>query len=99
MKAQSFISGTFTAITLTVSSFMVSPLPANASWFSPLPLPSGIYANVQGKEFFLGDFVTQPNPECPTTCSWAVRYNGNLSAHGNGRTPAWVIQLIRNWRR
>jgi hypothetical protein len=87
------ISAAVATLTLTTASLMFSASSAKA-WFV---FPSGIYANVQGKQFYLGDFVQRPDPQCPVTCSWAVRYNGNLSAHGNGRTPDWLITLIRNF--
>jgi hypothetical protein len=88
------ISTTLAAVTLATAGVMFNQSAAKA-WFS---FPSGVYANVQGKQFYLGDFVQRPDPQCPVSCSWAVRYNGNLSAHGNGRTPAWLVTLIRNWR-
>ena len=93
LSPQNIISGVIAALTLTTASITLNPSSAKAQWFNFFP--TGIYANVQGKQFYLGDFVQRPNPQCPTSCSWAVRYNGNLSAHGNGRTPAWVVRLIR----
>ncbi len=81
--------------TLTTASITLNPSAAKAWWFQPISWPSGIYTNVQGKQNFLGDFVQRPDPQCPSACSWAVRYNGRLSAHGNGRTPAWVVGLVR----
>jgi hypothetical protein len=69
-----------------------SALPAQASWTRLVP--SGAYANINGKEFFVGDFVRDPNPRCPVHCTWAVRMNGRLSAHGAGRTPRWVLSLL-----
>jgi len=91
LSAKTLVSGAIAAFTLTTASITLNPSSAKALFV----FPSGIYANVQGKQFYLGDFVQRPNPQCPSACSWAVRYNGNLSAHGNGRTPAWVIGLIR----
>lgn len=70
--------------------------PQSKAWFV---FPSGIYANVWGKQFYLGDFASRPDPQCPSQCSWAVRYGGNLAAHGNGRTPAWVVSLVQSWLR
>ena len=91
LPLKNILSGAIAVITLTTASLTLNPSSAKA-WFS---LPSGIFANVKGKQFFLGDFVQRPNPQCPTTCTWAVRYNGNLSAHGRGETPRWVLGLIR----
>jgi hypothetical protein len=93
-KPKAAISTALATVALTTGSVMLNQSAAKA-WFN---LPSGVYANVQGKQFYLGDFVQRPDPQCPVACSWAVRYNGNLSAHGNGRTPAWLMTLIRNWR-
>lgn len=101
LSPKTIISGAIAAITLTTASITLNPSSAKA-WPSlsiPLSLPSGIYANVQGKQFYLGDFSNRPDPQCPVTCSWAVRYNGNLSAHGNGRTPPWVMELIKRFGR
>ena len=95
LPVKTFISGAIAAITLTTASLTLNPASAKA-WFV---FPSGIYANVQGKQFYLGDFVQRPKPQCPSACSWAVRYSGNLSAHGNGRTPPWVVGLIRRFGR
>lgn len=91
LSPQNIISGVIVAITLSAASITLNPSSAKA-WFS---LPSGIYTNVRGNKNYLGDFVQRPDPQCPTACSWAVRHNGRLSAHGNGRTPAWVVSLIR----
>lgn len=91
LSTKTFVSGAIAAITLTTASITLNPSPAKA-WFV---FPSGIWTNIAGKQNFLGDFVERPDPQCPVACSWAVRYNGNLSAHGNGRTPAWVVSLIR----
>jgi hypothetical protein len=85
------VTAAIATITITTASLMFNTSSAKA-WFV---FPSGIYANVQGKQFYVGDFVQRPDPQCPVACSWAVRYNGNLSAHGNGRTPSWVMSLIQ----
>ena len=95
LSVKTFISGALATVAISAASITLQPSSAKA-WFV---FPSGIYANVQGKQFYLGDFVQRPNPQCPTACSWAVRYSGNLSAHGNGRTPPWVIGLIRRFGR
>jgi len=95
LSPQNIISGVILAITLSAASITLNPSSAKAFFSIAIPFPSGIWANVSGKQLFLGDFASRPNPQCPSACSWAVRHNGRLSAHGNGRTPAWVIGLIR----
>ena len=90
-SSKTVISGAIAGMTIITAGITLNPSSAKA-WFS---LPSGIYTNVQGNKNYLGDFVQRPDPQCPTACSWAIRYNGQLSAHGNGRTPAWVVALIR----
>ena len=91
--SKNVISGILATATLTAASLTLNPSSAKA-WFV---FPSGIWANVQGKQFYLGDFVQRPDPQCPVACGWAVRYGGELKAHGNGRTPPWVVELIRNF--
>jgi len=95
LSFENMLSGAIAAIALTTASITFNPSSAKAFFSIPIPFPSGIWANVSGKQLFLGDFASRPNPQCPSACSWAVRHNGRLSAHGNGRTPAWVVSLIR----
>ena len=95
LSTKTFVSGAIATIALTTASITLNPSSAKAGFSINIPVPSGIWTNIGGKQNFLGDFVQRPDPQCPSACSWAVRYNGRLSAHGNGRTPAWVVGLIR----
>lgn len=41
-------------------------------------VPSGLYANINGQELYLGDFTQDPDPQCLVPCSMAIRTNGKL---------------------
>ncbi len=67
---------------------------AQAGWFDSF-LPSGIYANIGGHKYYFGDYSEAGDDAVVfKDGSWEVKVNGRVAAHGYGRTPGWVIDLI-----
>jgi uncharacterized membrane protein YedE/YeeE len=67
--------------------------PAQAGWQDWIPVPSGIYLNLGGKELFYGDYAETGVPLYQGSV-WEVRSNGKIIAHGYGEVPKWVFSLI-----
>jgi hypothetical protein len=90
------IDGNFT-------SAIIHGQPAQAGWvgdlLNRLPIPSGIYANINGHQYFLGDYAESGFDSVVfKDGSWEIKVNGRVVAHGYGRTPDWVIKaIIKFW--
>lgn len=81
------------------SSMVIAPLgniqPATAAGLGDwIPVPSGIYFEINGKKFYLGDYSADPTLAYPGS-KWEVKINGRVAAHGYGETPGWVIEQAK----
>ena len=58
-------------------------------------LPSGIYFQLDGKDFFFGEYSDRNGLDHVKYKGslWEVRINGKVSAHGYGETPGWVVDM------
>ncbi|PZV07349.1 MAG: hypothetical protein DCF22_22185 [Leptolyngbya sp.] len=82
---------------LTLASAIVlvgNSQPAQAGWADRIPVPTGIYFEINGKKFYLGDYSTDPNLVFPGS-KWEVKINGRVVAHGYGETPGWVVDQAK----
>ena len=59
-----------------------------------LPVPSGIYFEINGKKFYLGDYSENETLAYPGS-KWEVKVNGRIWAHGYGQTPGWVVDTAK----
>jgi hypothetical protein len=59
-----------------------------------LPVPTGIYFEIDGKKFYFGDYSYDPTLAYPGS-KWEVKVNGQVWAHGYGETPGWLIAQAR----
>jgi hypothetical protein len=72
-----------------------NPQPAQAGWLGDfIPVPTGIYFEVNGKKFYLGDYSADPTLAFPGS-RWEVKVNGRIWAHGYGETPGWVVDQAK----
>ena len=81
------------------SAMVVAPLgnikPATAGGIADwIPVPSGIYFEVNGKKFYFGDYSADPTLTFPGS-KWEVKVNGQVKAHGYGETPGWLIDQAK----
>jgi hypothetical protein len=81
------------------STMVVAPLgniqPATAGGFGDwLPVPTGIYFEINGKKFYFGDYSADPTLAYPGS-KWEVKVNHRVFAHGYGETPGWVIESAK----
>lgn len=85
------------------SAIVVAPLgdikPATAGGIGDflkdkIPLPTGIYFEINGKKFYFGDYSADPALAYPGS-KWEVKVNGRVFAHGYGETPGWVIDSAK----
>ncbi len=59
-----------------------------------IPVPTGIYFEINGKQFYLGDYSADPTLSFPGS-KWEVKVNGRIWAHGYGETPGWVVETAK----
>jgi hypothetical protein len=74
--------------------------PAQANWFTDMFsfMPSGIYIKVDNDHrYYYGDYVRTGQPQFGEGSTWEITYNGQVYAHGYGRTPQWVWSLVNKW--
>lgn len=81
------------------SAMVVAPLgnvkPAIAGGLGDwLPVPTGIYFEINGKKFYFGDYSADPTLAYPGS-KWEVKVNHRISAHGYGETPGWVVESAK----
>lgn len=81
------------------TAMVVAPLgnvkPATAGGIGDwIPVPTGIYFEINGKKFYLGDYSADPTLAYPGS-KWEVKVNGRVFAHGYGQTPGWVIESAK----
>lgn len=81
------------------SAMVVAPLgnvqPATAGGLGDwLPVPTGIYFEINGKKFYFGDYSADPTLAYPGS-KWEVKVNHRISAHGYGETPGWVVESAK----
>lgn len=81
------------------SAMVVAPLgntqPATAGGIGDwLPVPTGIYFEINGKKFYFGDYSANPTLAFSDS-KWEVKVNGRIAAHGRGETPGWVVDSAK----
>ncbi len=86
------ISGAITATSL------LNMQPAVAGFWDRVPVPTGMYLEIRGKKFYLGDYSANPGLAYPGS-KWEIKVNGRIWAHGYGETPGWVIDLAKRFFR
>lgn len=59
-----------------------------------IPVPSGIYFEINGKKFYFGNYSADPTLAYPGS-KWEVKVNGRVFAHGYGETPGWVVESAK----
>jgi hypothetical protein len=90
------------AVGFTTAS-IVSPIAtpaAHANWFTDVFsfMPSGVYIKIDNDHrYYYGDYVRTGQPQFGEDSTWEVTYNGQVYAHGYGRTPQWVWSLVNKW--
>jgi hypothetical protein len=95
-------------IAVIVASFQpahatIAPLPAPAhhnliaGWTDFVPSISGAYINMGGKEFFYGSYVNTGRPVFSGGTWEVMGADGNVLAHGYGRTPGWVWSIVQRF--
>lgn len=71
--------------------------PAMAGWLGDfIPVPTGIYFEINGKKFYFGDYSADPTLAFPDS-KWEVKVNGRIWAHGRGETPGWVVESAKKF--
>jgi hypothetical protein len=82
---------------------IVSPIStpaAQANWFTDMFsfMPSGIYIKIDNDHrYYYGDYIRTGQPQFGEDSTWEITYNGQVAAHGYGRTPSWVWSLVNKW--
>ncbi len=85
------------------SAIVIAPLgnvkPATATGLGDwIPVPTGIYFEINGKKFYFGDYSQDPTLVFPGS-KWEIKVNGRVAAHGYGETPGWVIEQAKKFFR
>ena len=101
-KTTSLLLSTFLLLSSSLalgSAMVVYPLgntqPATARGLGDwLPIPSGIYFEINGKKFYFGDYSADPTLAFSDS-KWEVKINGRIAAHGRGQTPGWVVESAK----
>ncbi len=90
-----FLSGSLALGTAMVVAPLGNVKPATAGGIGKwLPVPTGIYFEINGKKFYLGDYSADPTLAYPGS-KWEVKVNGRVFAHGYGETPGWVVDQAK----
>ena len=81
------------------SAMVVAPLgniqPATAGGIGDwIPVPSGIYFELNGKKFYFGSYSADPTLVFSDS-KWEVKFNGRIAANGRGETPGWVVESAK----
>ena len=94
-----FSSVVFTGLALSDARLVSTPLegkPAVAGWSDFLPMPSGMYFELNGKKFYFGEYSDRGDDAIVYKGSkWEVKTSGRVSAHGYGQTPSWLVDLAK----
>ena len=89
----------FTGLALSDARLVSTPLegkPAVAGWSDLLPIPSGMYFELNGKKFYFGEYSDRGDDAIVYKGSkWEVKTGGRVSAHGYGQTPSWLVDLAK----
>lgn len=89
----------FCGIATAEGRLIATPLkgnPAIAGWSDFLPVPTGIFFEVNGKKFYFGEYAQTGDTGIVFAGSkWEVKRNGQVIAHGYGQTPGWVVDSAR----
>ena len=101
-KTTSLLLSTFLLLSSSLmlgSTMVVAPLgnvkPATAGGIGDwIPVPTGIYFEINGKKFYFGDYSADATLADPNS-KWEVKVNHRLAAHGYGQTPGWVIESAK----
>jgi|GEM_PF-5561093 len=80
----------------TIPFFNTEPALAGIFDGLKLPTPTGIYLEINGKKFYLGDYSENPNLEFPGS-KWEIKVDHHLWAHGYGQTPGWVLNMAKSF--
>jgi hypothetical protein len=88
-----------TAVESNFVSYLVPGQPAVAGFFDGLAqeiLPSGLYFEIEGKKFYFGEYSQYGDEAIVYEGSkWEIKYKGQVTAHGYGQTPQWIIDIAR----
>jgi hypothetical protein len=92
-------SGTAGLAVASIVSPIATPV-AQANWFTDMFsfMPSGIYIKIDNDHrYYYGDYIRTGQPQFGESSTWEITYNGQVAAHGYGRTPQWVWSLVNKW--
>jgi hypothetical protein len=89
-----FVSGSLGLATASIMSPIATPA-AHAGWIDRIQL-TGAYLNVNGREYFLGDYNQTGSPAFQGV-TWELRNNGQIIAKGYGHTPRAALWLIQKF--
>ena len=83
----------FTTTAIVVTNPLTNTSAQAAGLADWLPVPSGLYLKIDGREFFYGDYVETGVPVFAGSV-WEYKSGGRVILHGYGNTPGWLVNLF-----